>query len=500
MTPGARFDDRRATHGLAGLLAALAFLVGLGSPVAAQNIALPTPEFTVELGSRLAALTWPEIPTTEGRTVTGVTFNAPGGWDQVNSSTVELFGDYILDCDYRLRISKIPRQPGFNRRVELVCQIFENVSGVGAARASDTLVCTQANVTYALDPALGGNLAIRLGSTLLQAPNDLGDIPVSVTGLNTSNSDTTGYFCAPINSVANPSSSDTLFVFVAGPVDVDAIPIPVPLSIPQDTLAITGPNQTFPIMNGMSVTFGAGGATPADTTKWLAHYVFDPQGTIVANLESMEGYRVWRAQAPRDPTLGLGPLELLGEIRQCESKFQFFLLDENAADATALELTYDPTGRAFRLEDRSVHDDFPYEYGLSTFDRGFLGGTQTRTYESTIARSGKLYPAATARRVSEEVYVVPNPYKESADWEEGTRKVVFANLPGTCTIRIFTASADLVATLEHGPGVPASTSPTSRAWDLRTDAGRTVASGIYIFQVEGISESYRQVGKLVVAH
>lgn len=84
------------------------------------------------------------------------------------------------------------------------------------------------------------------------------------------------------------------------------------------------------------------------------------------------------------------------------------------------------------------------------------------------------------------VRVVPNPYLASSLYEpefgelrrEPIRQIQFINLPQDCTIYIFTVDADLVKTLNHS-----STSGTE-IWDLRTEGGREIASGMYIYVVK----------------
>ena len=67
----------------------------------------------------------------------------------------------------------------------------------------------------------------------------------------------------------------------------------------------------------------------------------------------------------------------------------------------------------------------------------------------------------------------------------------FINLPPKCTIRIFTLVGDIVKSIEHDDPVKG-----EENWDLLTESGRTVASGVFIFTVE--SELGTQTGKFVI--
>lgn len=74
------------------------------------------------------------------------------------------------------------------------------------------------------------------------------------------------------------------------------------------------------------------------------------------------------------------------------------------------------------------------------------------------------------------ILAVPNPYlgRSSYEFSSLSRQMRFTNLPAQCTIRIFSLSGDLVRTINHNNGLSFDT------WDLKTDQGVLVASGIYI--------------------
>lgn len=76
---------------------------------------------------------------------------------------------------------------------------------------------------------------------------------------------------------------------------------------------------------------------------------------------------------------------------------------------------------------------------------------------------------------------VPNPYRNHSNYElnQFSRRIKFTNLPEEATIRIFNLAGDLVKTLRKEPG-----SSSLAEWDLLTDRGLPVASGLYIYHVE----------------
>jgi hypothetical protein len=461
-------------------------------PASAQDLLLPTLPVSLEATTRQVTISWAEAPLSEGRSLSNVDLSASGD----SASSITFSGIYALDCDYRLRLSKVPKEAGFNRHVEIVYEIADNISGVGFPVRTDTLDVYRPDTVYYFDPSIAGNLGVQFSPTVSQPAAALGTVAVHIGGLSTSSSPHQNYFATALNSVA--SLSDTLRVQVSGPV-----PFPVPNPLPNGTrtivLDVTQAGTEFGIQNGLFATFDEGTAAPGDSVFWSSRYLFDSGGVIRADLQAFEGYHIWRADLPdvdNDWTL-------LAEISQCSSKEEIVLVNEDEALTTALELSYDPAARAFMLVDRDIHNDFPYRYAVSAFDRGFLGNQEDLTFEGILSTTEKIYPAPHTRNRTAGVYVVPNPYNERSQFEEGGPRVVFANLPTRCSIRIYTVASDYVATLLHGPGESGSTSPTSRQWDLRSEAGLTVAPGIYMFYVDGtddsVPESVQQYGKFIIA-
>jgi hypothetical protein len=89
--------------------------------------------------------------------------------------------------------------------------------------------------------------------------------------------------------------------------------------------------------------------------------------------------------------------------------------------------------------------------------------------------------------------VVPNPYVIGSGFsqpQEGD-KIEFVNIPNPCTIRIYTVRGELVKTIRAGDGVGAIVS-----WNLVTDYGQYVKSGIYVYHLE--SPLGNKIGKLAI--
>ncbi|MBU1318711.1 MAG: hypothetical protein KKG33_12040, partial [candidate division Zixibacteria bacterium] len=99
-------------------------------------------------------------------------------------------------------------------------------------------------------------------------------------------------------------------------------------------------------------------------------------------------------------------------------------------------------------------------------------------------------------RTMENIKTVPNPYYNFSPYYELNqfdRIIKFINIPPAVdvTIRIFNLAGDLVRTIEHDGG-----EISEIEWDVRTDNGLYVASGIYIYLAE--SDMGQKVGKMAV--
>ena len=107
------------------------------------------------------------------------------------------------------------------------------------------------------------------------------------------------------------------------------------------------------------------------------------------------------------------------------------------------------------------------------------------------------------------VKVVPNPYRayedytreaggwegDARNWTEFGRALKFIHLPRSCTIRICTVAGDIVKTLNY-QAPSANPNQGELDWNLISDGGWSVASGLYVYVVE--SDMGRQFGKFVV--
>jgi hypothetical protein len=215
----------------------------------------------------------------------------------------------------------------------------------------------------------------------------------------------------------------------------------------------------------------------------------------------------------------------LGLDQQAPTRLAQFDIRDSTGFNTGLEPALAPTplerdGITYRYRYRvdSLKDGFRYWGAVTSYDTGDQG---VESLESAIGLNKFLIVPTGNEREHPGVYVFPNPYRVEAAWDAGgvprDKIVWFAGLPGRCTIRIYTLAGDQVLsrefdgsvyhtenvrgiwTPERNPdtGEPA-LSGSAFAWDLISDRGQAVASGLYLWTVEDRTGGRVQRGKLLV--
>ncbi|MDZ7288566.1 MAG: fibronectin type III domain-containing protein [candidate division KSB1 bacterium] len=97
----------------------------------------------------------------------------------------------------------------------------------------------------------------------------------------------------------------------------------------------------------------------------------------------------------------------------------------------------------------------------------------------------------------DQIRVVPNPFSLGADpnrlrYPGEPDKIAFLNIPGECTIQIFTEAGELIQTLEHTDG------SGDAYWNCLTSSNQVVVSGIYIAVVTDTRNGQRKIVKFVI--
>ena len=202
-----------------------------------------------------------------------------------------------------------------------------------------------------------------------------------------------------------------------------------------------------------------------------------------------QGYRIYRYQGL---TIDQDPYTLAKLVAQ------FDKIDGVGFDTGLPPLNEDGL-REFT--DTNLLDGFPYWYSVVSFSAPDLEEGLPEFQSGFNENAMLLYPGPGARAPAAEgaVGVAPNPYRAGSSFDnsggevELGRRIWFLNLPPRCSIKIFTLAGDLVRTLQHDH-------PTDgkEPWDVLSEHGRAIATGLYVYVVENLDTDDVQRGKLVI--
>ena len=120
-------------------------------------------------------------------------------------------------------------------------------------------------------------------------------------------------------------------------------------------------------------------------------------------------------------------------------------------------------------------------FGLSGVPGGGVRLRSSRYFTQTYQPANLKRPPFGDTGTIADVRVVPNPVNLGSDQSIRFTKedeVAFFNIPGECTIRIYSEIGELIETIEHTDG------SGDEKWDLTTRARQLLVSGIYIAVVE----------------
>ncbi|MCP4633029.1 MAG: hypothetical protein GY855_08880 [candidate division Zixibacteria bacterium] len=165
-----------------------------------------------------------------------------------------------------------------------------------------------------------------------------------------------------------------------------------------------------------------------------------------------------------------------------------------------------------------VLSSVPYFYSITAFDYGDPRTALSPLESSKAINMTPVYAIDGFDKITDDVYVFPNPYilgpggSYRADgWEDlnldpaYSQRIYFANIPpGDVIIRIFTLDGDLVDKIEitnnatnadNASWLEYNSQPIV-SWDLISRNTQSIVSGLYMFSVD--SDRGRQIGKFVI--
>jgi hypothetical protein len=180
----------------------------------------------------------------------------------------------------------------------------------------------------------------------------------------------------------------------------------------------------------------------------------------------------------------------------------------------------DTTQYYYRFTFDQVQDGWQHAVAVTAFDEGEVVNNLESLESSPLANLQRIFPGRSGNNGFEngDPFVYPNPYYAGASWEgsstlEEDRKIMFANLPDECEVRIYTVAGDLVDQFVHDGNYTggdirwfntySDTTNTKfaggeHAWDLLSADNQIIARGIYLFSVKDLTTGEIFKGKFVV--
>lgn len=237
----------------------------------------------------------------------------------------------------------------------------------------------------------------------------------------------------------------------------------------------------------------------------------------VTGLKDFEGYRVYRTN-PGDDQSGnildkatlIAQFDRAGNQSGFNNGFEAVLLD------TPVTFEGDPNEYWYRFEADNLLNGWQYLFTITAFDEGDVQAGLPSFESSRVANATRVFPGTPATAEEEfKVGVYPNPYRINAAWDGNTsrtRRLNFYNLPAKSEIRIYTLAGEIVATLNHDSATYAGDTRWfdtfsgdnrklpggEHAWDLLSDNGLSLTSGLYLYTVKDLDTGDVQNGKFVI--
>nr|MDA3859760.1 fibronectin type III domain-containing protein [Melioribacteraceae bacterium] len=156
-------------------------------------------------------------------------------------------------------------------------------------------------------------------------------------------------------------------------------------------------------------------------------------------------------------------------------------------------------GKYYVFNDTSLSRGFDYYYYITAYDDGSTNDITTGLpLESSKFYTMTVEPARLKRLPGEslaDIRVVPNPFnirsRELQFGISGPDRIMFYDIPGICTIKIYTERGDLIETIEHDDG------SGDASWNSITQYRQVVVSGVYIAVIR-TPEGEQAIRKFVI--
>ena len=239
-----------------------------------------------------------------------------------------------------------------------------------------------------------------------------------------------------------------------------------------------------------------------------------------------EGYRVYLTQLGFDVTQVPNLAEDLKNIAAFDSVGNNLFFETGFKSIRLKEPVYfegDTIPYYYLYKIENIQNGWQYAISVTAFDRG-NEQTNLEPLESSLLANTKRVFVGTPPSNDMDVnspFVYPNPYYYGSSWEgrsnfqEESRKIIFANLPKRCQVRIFTVAGDFIDEFTHDPSYSGddirwyktfgSENPEENVfsggehgWDLLSLSSQIISRGLYMYSVKDLETGEVFLGKFVI--
>jgi hypothetical protein len=248
----------------------------------------------------------------------------------------------------------------------------------------------------------------------------------------------------------------------------------------------------------------------------------------ISKKKDFEGYRIYKTTLGFDVSGTQDILTALKLVAEFDSAGNHLFNETGfAAIRLADSLTFGETTSAgdtiyyhYKYTFSNIQNGWQHAVAVTAFDQGDDVNNLQSLESSTLPTLKRVFPGMPVNNdfKNGDPFVYPNPYYASAAWEgistnPEDKKVIFANLPARCNIRIYTASGDLVDDITHNQEYNGSDikwyqtysnanqtrfSGGEHAWDMLSKDNQIIARGLYLFSVKDLSSGEIFKGKFVI--
>lgn len=239
-----------------------------------------------------------------------------------------------------------------------------------------------------------------------------------------------------------------------------------------------------------------------------------------------EGYRVYLTSLGFDVTGVQNLADDLQNIAAFDSAGNNLFFETGFDSIRLAEPKYfegDTTPYYYLYTVDNIQNGWQYAVSVTAFDRGIEESNLESLESSQLANSYRIFTGSqpNTNMDKNQPYVYPNPYYYGASWEgrsnfqEESRKIVFANLPERCEVHIFTVAGDYIDGFVHDQSYNGSDirwfrtfgseesddntfSGGEHAWDLLSSYSQIISRGLYMYSVKDLNTGELFIGKFMI--